>query len=73
MDYAFEYAEKNGIETEVAYPYKGHDSDCLYDAAKGMLKVVNFEDVPQNEPTQLKAALAKGPVSVGIQADSRVF
>ena len=28
MDYAFKYAEKNAMETEIEYPYKGEDSDC---------------------------------------------
>ena len=73
MDYAFKYAETTPVESEVSYPYKGHDSECLYEAAKGEVKVTNFLDVVPNEPLQLKAALAKGPVSVGIQADSRIF
>jgi len=73
MDYAFKYAESNTVETEENYPYKGADSDCLYDKTKGTVKVVNFEDVPPNSSDQLKAALVLGPVSVGIQADSKVF
>jgi len=73
MDYAFKYAETSLVESEVNYPYKGHDDECLYDASKGVVKVMSFQDVPANNPKQLKAAIAKGPVSVGIQADSRVF
>ena len=73
MDYAFKYAEMNTVETEANYPYKGTDSDCLYDKTKGTVKVVNFEDVPPNSPDQLKAALVLGPVSVGISAGSKVF
>lgn len=42
MDYAFRYAESNGVESEIDYPYKGHDSDCLYDAKKGEVKVVTL-------------------------------
>lgn len=42
MDYAFKYAESTPVESEVSYPYKGHDSDCIYDASKGEVKVVNF-------------------------------
>ncbi len=73
MDYAFKYAETTPVESEVSYPYKGHDSECLYEATKGEVKVINFSDVAPNDFRQLKAALAKGPVSVGIQADSRIF
>ena len=73
MDYAFKYAEMNTVETEANYPYKGTDSDCLYDKTKGTVKVVNFEDVPPNSPDQLTAALVLGPVSVGISAGSKVF
>ncbi len=50
MDYAFKYAETTPVESEVNYPYKGHDSECLYEAAKGEVKVTNFLDVPPNEP-----------------------
>ena len=42
MDYAFKYAEENTVESEVNYPYKGHDADCLYDAQKGIVKVTGF-------------------------------
>ena len=66
MDYAFRYAETNNIETEVDYPYKGHDDTCAYDASKGEVRVISFQDVPANQPGQLKAALVQGPVSVGI-------
>ena len=37
------------------------------------MKVVDFRDVEENEPSQLKAAVEEGPVSVAIQADSELF
>ena len=73
MDYAFRYVEKYPLETEADYPYKGVDGKCAYDASKGVGKVKGFADVKPNSPDQLKAAIAKGPVSVAIEADQYIF
>ena len=71
MDNAFTYAENNAIELESEYPYKAYDGTCK--AKNGKVKVASFQDVTPNDPGQLKAAVAKGPVSIAIQADSYVF
>ena len=73
MDYAFRYAEEHLIEKEVEYPYEGTDQECRYVQASGVVKASAFTDVEPNDPSALKAAISIKPVSVGIQADSRVF
>ena len=74
MDYAFQYIETNPLETETDYPYKARDGTCQYVASKGVGKVKSFKDVSQDTSgSQLQAALAKGPVSVAIEADQFVF
>mmetsp|Transcript_17393 Transcript_17393/g.29263 ORF Transcript_17393/g.29263 Transcript_17393/m.29263 type:complete len:146 (+) Transcript_17393:570-1007(+) len=73
MDSAFAYVKENPLEEETDYPYKATKGECLYNKSKGMGRVASFSDVKQNDPDQLKAAIAKGPVSVAIQADSFIF
>jgi hypothetical protein len=76
MALAFKYAKKNAIETEADYPYTAGNGDrgsCLYDSSKGVVKDLSFSMVTPGSPDQLKAALNKGPVSIAIQADQRVF
>lgn len=72
MDQAFDYIEKNPLELETEYPYKAVDGKC---AAKGTGtgKVSAYTDVTPNSVDQLKAAVAKQPVSVAIEADTFVF
>jgi len=74
MDYAFEYIESSPLELEADYPYTGKDGKCSYVASKGVGKVKAFKDVKRDTTgTQLMAAIAKGPVSVAIEADQFVF
>merc|ERR1712216_742318 len=73
MDYAFKYIETAPLETESDYPYKGVDGTCSYVASKGVGMVKSFADVSSGSASQLKAALAKGPVSVAIEADKMAF
>jgi len=73
MDYAFTYAESAKLETESDYPYTAMDGDCDYQATKGKLELKGFQDVTPNSPAQLEAAVALGPVSVAIEADTSVF
>jgi len=72
MASAFKYVKDKGISTQSAYPYKGVDSQCK--AAGGdKFKISGYTNVPANNAAQLKAALAKQPVSVAVQADSAAF
>ena len=74
MDYAFQYIETNPLMTESDYPYHARDMSCSYVKSKGVGKVKSYKDVSRDSTGgQLKAALAKGPVSVAIEADQYVF
>merc|ERR1719162_224559 len=74
MDKAFKYAEKSAIATEEAYPYVAKKGSCNKDAtADATLKVSSFADVEKNNVDAMKAQLAKGPVSVAIEADQKAF
>ena len=75
MDNAFKYIEKSPLELESDYPYTARKAfRCSYDSSKGVGKVGSFVDVRSDSSgANLKAALAKGPVSVAIEADKAVF
>jgi len=73
MDYAFKYIETNPLELESEYPYLAKDGKCSYSKTKGVGAVKSFSDVKSGSAAQLKAALAKGPVSVAIEADKIAF
>ena len=73
MALAFEYVEKNPLESEGDYGYKGRDGKCKYNRSKGVGTVSNYVNVTPNSGVELKAAIAKGPVSVAIEADELAF
>lgn len=73
MDNGFQYAERYPLMTEQEYPYTARNGQCHYNQSEGVGKVAGIDDVPQRSPSQLKAALSKGPVSVAIEADQSVF
>jgi C1A family cysteine protease len=67
------YAKTHGQELESDYPYTAKDGSCKWTAAKGKVDVTSIATVPKKSAAQLKAAIAKGPVSVTVEADTRVF
>ena len=70
-DPAFDYAQKNGMETEKTYPYRGLFSfGCKYNKSQTLkdFNLVKHVDVPEKDNEQLKAAVAQQPVSIGIDA-----
>ncbi len=74
MDNAFKYIKSvSGLEIESNYPYTARDGTCSFVSTKGVGKVASYTDVPTNSPAQLKAAIAKAPVSVAIEADQMAF
>jgi len=76
MDTAFKYVEENPLMKESDYPYTGHHnlfSKCKYEKAKGVGHVKGYNDVKSKDLDQMMAALAKGPVSVAVEADKSVF
>merc|ERR1712147_478790 len=72
MDNAFKYIESNPLQLESAYPYTGQDGTCSYIKSAGIGEVASFTDVSPSA-SQLKAAIAKAPVSVAIEADQSAF
>jgi KDEL-tailed cysteine endopeptidase len=72
MDDGFLYAETTGMNTEAEYPYQGVDGTC---SAKpdGIFNSYAYVDVPQSNDSQFMAALARGPLSIAIEADTMVF
>ena len=74
MDDAFAYIRDNGIESQANYPYAAVDQACNVDASKlTPVKVTGFTDVTPNNANELKVAIAAGPTSVAIEADTFVF
>jgi len=76
FEYAFAYAEQNAICTEESYGFKGIEGTCeASKCAIGIPKgsVTGFKDVATEDANALMEAVAQGPVSVGIDADSDVF
>jgi len=75
MDYGFEYIVKNGgIDTEADYPYKMANEACNSAKEKTIAAMIaSHVDVPQNSDAQMAAAIAKGPVSIAIEADQAGF
>merc|ERR1712070_639839 len=74
MDYAFQYAESTPMVGEDSYPYTsgggvtGHCDKTM--EAGGAVSVTSFKDVSADRSgAALKAAVAKQPVSVAIEAD----
>jgi len=73
MDYAFEYVISNkGLATEKDYPYKAVDGQCKK-GKKSVVTISSYKDVKVNSDMDLENAVAKGPVSVAIEADQSVF
>lgn len=71
MDHAFEYVQANGLCTEADYPYSPVAGKCK--KCKTAVKLHGYTDVRPNDEDALMQAVAKGPVSVAIEADKQVF
>jgi len=80
MDGAFQYAMAgNSMCTETQYPYTALDTNtcsangCISTIADPEISFTECWDVTPNNQLALKAAVAKQPVSVAIEADTRYF
>ena len=74
MDSAFEYAIDNGMCLYESAPYEMETGKCS--DVSGCEKVAFFEycvDVTPDNQMHLKEALTYAPVSIAIEADTRVF
>ena len=73
MTNAFQYVKAHGLCTEEDYPYHAKNEDCKDDKCEAAIKIAGYEEVPEMDGAALKAAVAKAPVSVAVEADSSVF
>ena len=74
MDDGFKYViEAGGVMTEKDYPFRHYNGRCAADPSKFVANITGFMDVTVNNELQLKAAVAKQPVTVGIQANQGNF
>jgi len=79
MDNAFNYLKTHKMVTESDCAYKARvphwpfGRKCTITDAMGVCTVQSYTDVPANSVDQLRAALAKQPVSVAIEADRAAF
>jgi len=71
MDGAFNYAMDNGMCAESDYPYKAKNGDC--EKCTPEVFVSGCKDVPSKNQIALQEAVAIGPVSIAIEADTRTF
>jgi len=69
MDNAFTYLETWGAELESVYPYTATDGTCKFNAKNEKVTVKSFVDVEATD-AGLKAAIAEGPVAVGVAANN---
>ncbi|CAH1100336.1 unnamed protein product [Psylliodes chrysocephalus] len=68
---AIEYAEKSGIVTEGAYPYKAiASSACLVNVSDSVLKPKEHIILPTGDEDKLQRAVARQPISVTIDAEN---
>lgn len=75
-DSAFKYMINNGQCSEASYPYKAGTTKTAGSCQKCTAAPVSFSgcsDVKPNDQVSLAAAVAKQPVSIAIEADTRYF
>jgi C1A family cysteine protease len=73
QEFGMDYMEGNTQELEADYPYTARDGKCQTDSSLGKVLVTQIHDVQEQSIDQLKAAIAQGPTSVTIEADTTVF
>jgi len=75
MDGAFKYAIDTGMCSEAVYPYLSGitTSAGTCNKCSPSVFVVGCADVKPNNQVSLKEAVANGPVSIAIEADTRYF
>ena len=71
MDSAFEYAIDHGMCSEDEDPYEAASDACI--ECDYVATFTGCVDVTPNNQQHLKEALSRGPVSVAIEADQKIF
>lgn len=72
MDNAFQYAIDTGMCVESDYPYTASAGSCQ-STCEPEVTITDCADVPANNQLALKEAVSFGPVSIAIEADTRIF
>jgi cathepsin F len=70
MGNAFEYAIKNGMESEQDYPYVAQTRTCKYDKSKAIYKFSNWSMIPSDEEKMRQALYDMGPLSIAVDAEN---
>jgi len=75
MDNAFHHVIDNGICSEESYPYTSGKSaqSGACQSCSSVASLISCADVTPNNQIALAEAVAQGPVSIAIQADSSIF
>ncbi|KAI5077948.1 hypothetical protein GOP47_0007772 [Adiantum capillus-veneris] len=75
MPIAFDFLVNNGgLDTEEHYPYRAAQGDCPAPSSlQNMVSIDGYMEVPANDEQALLRAVARQPVSVGIDASHRDF
>lgn len=73
MEYCFKYTKEKGIMRASDYPYVAKVQTCKYNASKIVFKNTGYNNVPKNNPTQLKTAVQQQPIAVAVQASESAF
>jgi C1A family cysteine protease len=75
MDNAFHYVMDNGICSETSYPYTSGKTTVAgtCQSCPTVASIIGCSDVSPNNQLALKEAVSNGPVSIAIQADSKIF
>lgn len=71
MEGAFKFIIQNGQCSAASYPYTAQDGTCQ--KCSPVAKITSCSDVKPNDQISMKAAVAKQPVAVAIEADTRYF
>jgi C1A family cysteine protease len=67
------HAKAHPEDLESDYPYQASTLNCRESQHTGKVTVKTVTNVTPNSVSQLKAAIAKSPVSVSVEADKTVF
>jgi cathepsin L len=75
MDSAFDYAIDYGMCSEESYPYISGITLAAgtCESCEPLVKITKCLDVTANDQLALKEAVALGPVSIALEADTRIF
>ena len=73
MGTAMSYVESHGLVSESEYPYKARKGTCSIPRGASTVSISSHSRVTKDSPSAMKSAVAKGPVSIAIEADKAAF